>query len=143
MAISGGVSDPRNSVLMKMFNFLNIGERAGSGIPNIFNVWEKENFGVPRYEETMNESRTKLSLPIEYASNNSKTSDKRAINASDKNKLILDIMENGVKYKTNDIADVINLSPARTRVYLKELVDTGTLKSDGKNKNRVYYLPED
>ncbi|MFI3214603.1 MAG: hypothetical protein R3Y24_14890 [Eubacteriales bacterium] len=27
---------------MKMFNLINIGERAGSGVPNIFNVWEDE-----------------------------------------------------------------------------------------------------
>lgn len=32
-AVSGGVSDPRNSALLKMFNFIDIGERAGSGIP--------------------------------------------------------------------------------------------------------------
>ncbi|MCL2080289.1 MAG: putative DNA binding domain-containing protein [Oscillospiraceae bacterium] len=141
LAISGGVSDPRNSVLMKMFNFLNIGERAGSGIPNIFNVWDKENLGVPQYEEILDGSRTKLTLPIEYASDKTKTSDNRAIKTSDKGKLILNIMENGVKYKTNDIADAIDLSPARTRVYLKEMAEAGTLKSDGANKSKVYYLP--
>ena len=34
----GGESDPRNKVLMKMFNLINIGECAGSGVPNIF-IW--------------------------------------------------------------------------------------------------------
>jgi predicted HTH transcriptional regulator len=66
LAISGGISDPRNSVLMKMFNLLNIGERAGSGIPGIFHIWKNENLGIPQYEETMNCSRTKLTLPINY-----------------------------------------------------------------------------
>jgi Fic family protein len=104
----------------------------------------------------MNCSRTKLTLPIEYASDKTKisdkqaikasdkqaikASDKQAIKASDKSKLILNIMEKDVKYKTNDIADAIDLSPARARVYLKELVDAGTLKSDGANKSKVYYL---
>jgi len=143
LAISGGVSDPRNSVLMKMFNLLNIGERAGSGIPNIFNVWNKENLGIPRYEETMDYSRTKLTLPIEYASDKSKTSDKRAIKTSDKIGLILEFIKNGKKYKTAEIATVIDLSPARVRVYLKELVDAGKLKSEGVNKSKVYYLPEE
>jgi hypothetical protein len=32
-AVSGGVSDPMNVTIMKMFNLLDIGERAGSGIP--------------------------------------------------------------------------------------------------------------
>ena len=35
----GGVSDPRNKNLMKMFNLLGIGERAGGGIPDIYQVW--------------------------------------------------------------------------------------------------------
>ncbi|MDR0948248.1 MAG: putative DNA binding domain-containing protein, partial [Lachnospiraceae bacterium] len=39
-AICGGFSAPRNAVLMKMFNLLDIGERAGSGIPNIYHVWK-------------------------------------------------------------------------------------------------------
>lgn len=30
-ALVGGVSDPRNESLIKMFNFINVGERAGSG----------------------------------------------------------------------------------------------------------------
>ena len=47
-AISGGISDPRNAVLIKMFNLINIGERAGSGIPNIFSVWSKQGWPAPR-----------------------------------------------------------------------------------------------
>ena len=34
----GGESDPKNKSLMKMFNLINIGERSGSGVPNIFNT---------------------------------------------------------------------------------------------------------
>ena len=31
----GGESDPRNKALMKMFNLIGIGERAGSGVPEL------------------------------------------------------------------------------------------------------------
>jgi predicted HTH transcriptional regulator len=141
LAISGGVSDPRNSVLMKMFNLLNIGERAGSGVPNIFNVWKVENLGVPQYEEMMDYSRTKLTLPIGYASDKSITSDKQAIKASDKIQTMLGFFEKGKEYRTSELADVLGLSPSRARVYLKELVDDGKLKSAGVNKSKVYYLP--
>ncbi len=51
-AKSGGVSDPRNSALIKMFNLVNVGERAGSGIPNIFNVWNKQGFPAPDISES-------------------------------------------------------------------------------------------
>ena len=33
-AKSGGVSDPRNGTMLKMFNLIDIGERSGSGIPS-------------------------------------------------------------------------------------------------------------
>lgn len=36
--LRGGISDPRNKTLMKMFNLIGIGERAGSGIPDIYQI---------------------------------------------------------------------------------------------------------
>ncbi|MDO4265339.1 MAG: putative DNA binding domain-containing protein [Eubacteriales bacterium] len=58
----GGESDPRNKVLMKMFNLINIGERAGSGVPNIFNMWEDEGWTEPIIEEQFDPDRTILTL---------------------------------------------------------------------------------
>lgn len=58
----GGESDPRNKALMKMFNLINIGERAGSGVPNIFNVWADEGWEEPVIEERFDPDRTILSL---------------------------------------------------------------------------------
>lgn len=60
----GGESDPRNKALMKMFNLINIGERAGSGVPNIFNVWADEGWEEPVIEERFDPDRTVLSLPF-------------------------------------------------------------------------------
>ena len=60
--LRGGVSAPRNKVLMKMFNMLGIGERAGSGIPDIYQVWETEGWIPPVVEESYNPDRTRLSL---------------------------------------------------------------------------------
>ena len=58
----GGESDPRNKALMKMFNLINIGERAGIGVPNIFNVWEDEGWVEPEIIEKFDPDRTILSL---------------------------------------------------------------------------------
>nr|DAE44171.1 MAG TPA: Putative ATP-dependent DNA helicase recG C-terminal [Caudoviricetes sp.] len=33
---------PRNTALMKVLNLIDIAERAGSGIPNIYSVWKKQ-----------------------------------------------------------------------------------------------------
>ena len=50
--LRGGISDPRNKTLMKMFNMIGIGERAGSGIPDIYQVWENEGWPMPVVEES-------------------------------------------------------------------------------------------
>lgn len=52
---------------MKMFNMIGIGERAGSGIPDIYQFWENEGWPVPVVEESYNPDRTRLSL--EFAKN--------------------------------------------------------------------------
>ena len=46
------------------------------------------------------------------------------------------LMKNGL-LKTSDIADYINLSPARTRAILSEMDD---VESVGENKNRRYKI---
>ena len=69
-AKSGGVSDPRNGTMLKMFNLIDIGERAGSGIPNIFRVWRAQGWSAPVITEQLEPERTTLSLTFK------KTSDK-------------------------------------------------------------------
>ncbi len=64
-AKSGGVSDPRNNTIFKMFNLIDIGERAGSGIPNIYRIWDKQGWKLPVIEEHYKPERITLLLPIE------------------------------------------------------------------------------
>lgn len=63
-AKSGGISDPRNGTMLKMFNLIDIGERAGSGIPNIFRVWQNEGFDEPTIKEEFEPERITLMLPF-------------------------------------------------------------------------------
>lgn len=63
----GGVSDSRNESLIKMFNLINVGERAGSGLPSIRSVWQKQGWQVPEIVEAFNPDRTTLTLPLSAA----------------------------------------------------------------------------
>lgn len=145
--LRGGISDPRNKTLMKMFNMIGIGERAGSGIPDIYQVWENEGWPMPVVEESYNPDRTRLSL--EFSKKQAiKTSDKKqAIKTSDKNKLqktqekeelIREYLRQNGLSKTSEIAEYIELSPARTRALLSDMTDVVV---EGANKNRKYRLP--
>lgn len=63
--LKGGVSDPRNKTIMKMFNLIGIGERAGSGIPKLWKVWNEEGYESPFIEELYSDvERTRLTLPL-------------------------------------------------------------------------------
>ena len=135
--LRGGISDPRNKTLMKMFNMIGIGERAGSGIPDIYQVWENEGWPMPVVEESYNPDRTRLSLEF---------SKKQAIKTSDKNKLrktqekeelIREYLRQNGLSKTSEIAEYIELSPARTRALLSDMTDVVV---EGANKNRKYRL---
>ena len=63
-AFDGGTSDPRNATILKMFSMIDIGERAGSGIPGIVSVWEENFKSEPVYVQTSNPSRVKTVLDI-------------------------------------------------------------------------------
>ena len=142
----GGESDPRNKSLMKMFNLINIGERAGSGVPNIFNTWEDEGFVEPEIEERFDPDRTVLSLPFKKKQA-IKTSDKKQANKSchkKQNQKTLENIEKIREYlsknnisKTSDIAEYIGLSLPRTRAILKEIPDVSPI---GNNSNRKWTL---
>ncbi|MCD8023163.1 MAG: putative DNA binding domain-containing protein [Lachnospiraceae bacterium] len=60
--LRGGISDPRNASILKMLNLIGIGERAGSGVPDIFATWEQQGWKEPGVEEQYGPDRTILTL---------------------------------------------------------------------------------
>lgn len=124
----GGVSDPRNKTLMKMFNLINIGERAGSGVPNIFNVWEDEGWIEPVIEEQFDPDRIILRLEFNK---------KQAKKTSENIDKIRKYLQEYCVSTTSDIAAYIELSPARTRAIIAEMEDVEAI---GGNSNRTYHL---
>ena len=65
VALSGGVSDSRNSVIMKMFALIDKVERAGMGIPQAIDSWQELLSITPHYQVTYNPERTTVRLEIE------------------------------------------------------------------------------
>ena len=79
--LKGGISEPRNKIIMKMFNLIRVGERAGSGVPDIFSVWDEEGWTEPVVEELYQPDRTILRLSFEnrYGKNSAIQSQNSAI----------------------------------------------------------------
>lgn len=135
----GGESDPRNKSLMKMFNLINIGERAGSGVPNIFNVWEDEGFVEPVIEERFDPDRTILSLSF-IKKQSKKKSDRKKLTkkTQEQYEKILAFMQPNTWYKATDLVDVVGVKITRTKELLRELIDEKKLEDDGATKGKRY-----
>ena len=134
----GGESDPRNKTLMKMFNLVNIGERSGSGVPNIFNTWEDQGWKEPVIEERFDPDRTTLTLEFIKKTRKKTSKEDKIGNKTRTNMLKIEkyLQENG-ESKTNTIAEHLGLSLARTRKILSQM---DSLEAIVTNTNRRYRL---
>lgn len=133
-----GESDSRNKTLMKMFNLINIGERSGSGVPNIFNTWNDQGWKEPVIEERFDPDRTTLTLEFIKKTRKKTSKEDKIGNKTRTNMLKIEkyLQENG-ESKTNTIAEHLGLSLARTRKIPSQM---DSLEAIGTNTNRRYRL---
>lgn len=144
----GGISDSRNKALMKMFNLIGIGERAGSGVPQLFSVWNQEGWVEPIIEEWIEPyERTVLRLSFKkkvaikigdkkMAINNNEI--KKTLKTKQHYEQILSSMEKDVWYKSSEILNFVDLKISRLKVLLNNLVDSKQLITEGINKSKRY-----
>lgn len=120
----GGVSDVRNETIMKMFNLLGIGERAGSGFDTMREGTRSVGLPDPELIEELNPDRTTLVLPIttSASSNTHPNSFTSAIPLNTRESTILNLLTSNSSMKTVDIATALELSPQRTRAILNSML---------------------
>lgn len=142
-AKSGGISDPRNGAMQKMFNLIDIGGRTGSGIPNIYRVWREQGWAAPTLTEQLEPERTVLTLPFKKAGIKKpavKIGDKKSMITANMKEAIIAYLTDHAEAKASLIAEYIGLKPSRTRDYLNELIAEGIVVAEGGNRNRTYRL---
>lgn len=103
-AFVGGNTDPRNESILKIFNLIKIGERAGTGIQTILHAAKINGFKTPIMEETFKRDRTTLTIflePINLNRINNKKTD--TLDSKDEDALSID-EENTLKYLRSDQA---------------------------------------
>ncbi len=136
------------------------GDNAGSGFPAILDTWKKSGWIAPELTEDTILNQVKLilkTLPMsnqlsddlfesaESAEKSAESAEKsiESVNTecddlSFRHKQILSFMDEGIEYKTEEIALCIGLKGARTRQLLNELVSIGKLERTSATKNRKY-----
>ncbi len=147
-AISGGVSDPRNSTMLKMFNFIDVGERAGSGIPNVFRVWKEQGWAEPILTENYEPDRITLLLPLKKPT--AKTDGKKPTAKTDGKKLtaktitqrntIIEYLTDNPEGTVSEFETLLDVKTSRVKEILYGLVGDGIVEAIGEDKNRIYRL---
>lgn len=134
-AKSGGVSDPRNNTLIKMFNLIDIGERSGSGIPKILVAWTSQGWQMPELTETIEPDRVTLTLSIksEYAPINAPIN--APIKLTETEKEILTAIEANSQITYNEIAQLLSKDISTIKRAIQKLKDKGLLLRIGSNKD--------
>ena len=143
-AISGGVSDPRNAALIRMFNFIDIGARAGSGIPNIFRVWRRCGWGEPEILEEFSPERIVLSLPLEKETMGMDQASvgnmKRPIKAATQKAMIIEYLTDHISASRAELADGLHMEDGTLYRLLESLQAEGIVVAEGNNRSRSYRL---
>ena len=136
----GGVSDPRNKTLMKMFNLINIGERAGSGVPKIFNIWADEGWKQPEIIEEFDPDRTVLVLPLEKEKNSNSDFFNKTLQQLKNDSIIklIEYLDENEEITTAKGVEITGKSAAQVRRYLKALCKVGILKSTKATKGNIF-----
>ena len=143
-ARSGGVSDPRNGALMKMFNLIDVGERAGSGIPSIFHVWKQQGWSEPTITQTSSPDRTTLSLPFTKSDDKIVTiksgGKKERMKTATQKALIIEFLTDHAAGTAAELSALLGVTPSRVKQLLRDLITEEVIVAEGGNRNRSYRL---
>lgn len=131
-AMSGGISDPRNTVIFKMFAMLNIGERAGSGLAHLQYVWSENQMNLPVLDESFSPDQTILIVPL--------TKDAGAVNDEAIEVSILNYIQEKGSIKSIELAQYLGCGQAWARKLLQRLLVQNLIVYQGSYRNRRYVL---
>lgn len=148
-ALKGGISDPRNENIFKMFNLLGVGERAGSGLENIQLAWKEQEWIAPDLEEEFNPDRIILilrtiSMLPEQSIKLLKYVLKDKYDMLSKEEVLALVSAHQEGYVTNNrLQQLLDTHSIKSNKILSALIDKGYLDSDGIGRGTKYNLSRD
>lgn len=123
-ARAGGISDPRNTAIMRMFNLIGIGSNNGCGVSNIFSVWKSHGLVPPVIEENFEpESITlKLSFVSNDSSDNSDSYTKHPDDESARQDTVISYITDNVTVTSKEISELLGVSHKKSKQILHHLM---------------------
>jgi predicted HTH transcriptional regulator len=147
---AGGNSDPRNPNILKMFGFVNVGERAGSGIDKIMTAWEEQDWKKPEFEFSNRTERVTLNLEVgqvvyipgatdlrstpqttTQATQTTTQTFQDATQTSNIQKQILDLVKYNGELSQKEIADEIGENYNTVKYHIQQMKKKGIIERIG------------
>lgn len=141
-ARSGGVSDPRNAAMARMFRLVDVGEYTGGGILNLYRVWKAEGWPEPVFTESRNPDRVSLTLYMTSHSSGETTTGGKPVSlgALSQRQLLIDHLTDHPTSDLFALSKALGVSLSRTESLLQQLADEGIVTAETNQGNRLYKL---
>ena len=147
----GGYSVCRNPVIQKMFVFLGIGEKGGTGADVIAKGWKDNGWSIPTVEEKSNPDRIETCLKLErnikdttetFADTTETTTETTTENATvttetptDTTETIFKIISKNPKATAKEMASVCGITEDGVAYHIKKLKQSGQIIRIGGSRN--------
>ena len=135
-AIAGGISDARNGRIFNMFALINVGERSGTGICDVYHVWYENGFKKPDFVETVDPDRVVLTLQIEADSN----LDGNDQSLTQNEMLVLQVISQNPSLTAAKISSEVGFSKPTVERVLKSLKNKGCIRREGSTRGKWIIL---
>ena len=146
--LRGGKSKPRNKVILNMLNYIGVGERAGSGVPNIYAIWEQEGYVDPTVEELSGREDTivtVVTLPLVKKEQNDhhqggNAGGETGVDWKERSDGILRLLQEDPYISTAKISENLNLSRRQVERALNKMKDAGRIHREGSARNGKWII---
>jgi predicted HTH transcriptional regulator len=143
--LHGGTSDCRNRTLHQLFLLINLGERAGSGLPKIRAGWEAEGHllqlsdSFEPFDQTRLEMRWAAHLPPDVADAGAHSSGEVTVETRVETRVqttvkIMSMLEEDKTLSSNQLSAALGKSQSAIERALKKLREQGLIRHVGPNK---------
>jgi ATP-dependent DNA helicase RecG len=143
----GGVSDPRNPSVQKMFQLLGLGEKAGSGFQKILRAWREQHWMIPLVAENSALEMTRVWLPLASMIPSDVEEELRAVvgdaysSLDELGRVVLMLAHRFDEIGNADIQPYRREHPREIGLRLKQFVDVGWLVKEGHGRGTRYRWP--
>lgn len=132
-AISGGITDSVNKNIMNYFRLLQVSDRAGTGVPSIFEVFRSYGFITPNLTVSNNPKRTTLILNYTNIKRNTTYYEEKI-------KILSYLLSHNEGASCEELSKVIGMKNTTTNKIISELLLQNSIKTnDKKTKGKRYF----